>query len=519
MKIELRDKILTTSSLQDEVWGDVFALYVLCSFSGLRDAARGLLEAYFDAQPDFEPHPMSPAKQILGLIWKHAELTRPRNIPWGVAGFDGTQHPPEYEIGNPAFFQLDKWTETSWIPRTDYGDRDSRQSIDDNYDQHQWKTSEDPWAHAICARLLCRVPEGQVADRAAISEAFEAVDRLFIQVARRGGLPHCHIFPMKVYFSLAVGLGKHEKAREIFKLACTPEEWCPQDLLPIPALYEAYFGDDAASNPDTEQLIAESDAAPAVNSLTEALVQRKQNGQQEPLHGVAWPELLERFSEAAFKVHRDDYAQINNPPQRPSDILLPPITPEKLADVEQTLGPLPADLREMVQIANGFRGAWHFLGGGFAGVDRLTAVPSGNYEIIVGIKSGCKVSTRTETEPDGTTRTVTVHTYEVGMGSTEGMKAGPVWIGCGTEENDDFEHMVCPPETWRKLAEGGAITQGGRDVEGCDDGEYRVIQTAHWMDYTHHDYRSMRHWVASETARMERELELGGEEGEGEGED
>jgi hypothetical protein len=51
--------------------------------------------------------------------------------------------------------------------------------IDDSYDPHQWKTSEDPWTHAICARLLCRVPEGQVADRVAISEAFEAVDRLF----------------------------------------------------------------------------------------------------------------------------------------------------------------------------------------------------------------------------------------------------------------------------------------------------------------------------------------------------
>jgi hypothetical protein len=57
MKIQLRDKILTADSLQDDTWNDIFALYILGSFSGLEDPAKRLLEAYFDARPGFKPPP------------------------------------------------------------------------------------------------------------------------------------------------------------------------------------------------------------------------------------------------------------------------------------------------------------------------------------------------------------------------------------------------------------------------------------------------------------------------------
>jgi hypothetical protein len=38
------------------------------------------------------------------------------------------------------------------------------------------------------------------------------------------------------------------------------------------------------------------------------------------------------------------------------------------------------------------------------------------------------------------------------------MNAGPVWIGSGTKENDDVEHVTCPPETWRRLVQSSRTT-------------------------------------------------------------
>jgi hypothetical protein len=41
-----------------------------------------------------------------------------------------------------------------------------------------------------------------------------------------------------------------------------------------------------------------------------------------------------------------------------------------------------------------------------------------------------------------------------------------------------------------------------------EGGEYRVLHSAHWQDGTHDLYRSMRHWIATMTRKMERDLEL-----------
>ena len=72
---------------------------------------------------------------------------------------------------------------------------------------------------------------------------------------------------------------------------------------------------------------------------------------------LGWRELLRRFSEAAFTVYRKQYRRLENPP--------------RTAEVEERLGPLPADVRAMAVVANGFRGLWHTFGGGFHGVDKF----------------------------------------------------------------------------------------------------------------------------------------------------
>jgi hypothetical protein len=88
--------------------------------------------------------------------------------------------------------------------------------IGPDYDGHQWKDSQDPWEHAICARVLCRLKDGKPPSRERVEEAFEAVDRLFTQFPRRGEkMPHAHIFPLHIYFIMAIYLGHLEKARKI----------------------------------------------------------------------------------------------------------------------------------------------------------------------------------------------------------------------------------------------------------------------------------------------------------------
>jgi hypothetical protein len=59
------------------------------------------------------------------------------------------------------------------------------------------------------------------------------------------------------------------------------------------------------------------------------------------------------FPKLPFKLHKDEYAKLEDPPQQPSNLLLPPTREEKLAEVGERLGPLQADLWQMVQIANG----------------------------------------------------------------------------------------------------------------------------------------------------------------------
>jgi len=118
-----------------------------------------------------------------------------------------------------------------------------------------------------------------------------------------------------------------------------------------PVLYEVCLGEGYHV-----PLTSESESEMTVNRIVAALAERNEQGQLEPLKGVQWPELLRRFSKAAFRAYEKAYGELDDPPQKPEDILLPPITHELLTEVEQRLEPLPLDLREMVQIANGTAG-------------------------------------------------------------------------------------------------------------------------------------------------------------------
>jgi hypothetical protein len=165
----------------------------------------------------------------------------------------------------------------------------------------------------------------------------------------------------------------------------------------------------------------------------------------------------------------------------------------------------------MVQIANGFKGGWHFAGGGFPGIDKLIARPSGDYEIYLGIEPRTKVvSTHTEARPDGTTRRVAKNIDEFGSTEQEDTNVESVWVASGAVENDFFEHVVCPPETWRKLSRFRIHPELQEDGNKVSEEEYMVFHFAYWQGGGHQLYRSMRHYISSMTTEMERKLETDG---------
>jgi len=464
---------------RSDVWWDIFDLYWRAAFSGHFGEARRLLEVYFGVVgPDFKVANLAGdngVNRCLATIWAHAPAAKPFNVPAWVAGAGPftDDEVPEYDISRPEFYE--KWPEKYWIPS--YGFLKP-----DKHDPHAWRTSQDHWECAACARLLCRVPQGQVPDRAAIEEAFEAIERLRTQLpCRKPGESEglysppdqsevARIVPDDIYLPFLLGLGLRDRAWEMF---CNSEI---RNWRRLPALYDMCLRQGRYL-----PLIERDDAKSAVDKITAAFISRQENGRFDPLKplmDLGWSELLRRFSEAALQYHAKAYSRIKNPPRWASDILFPPITPELLAQAEQRLGPLPSDLKEMAQVANGFRGPLHRLGRGFPGLDKFKIEACDSwYENFL------------TDEDRGLPRP-----------SSEALEA-PIWIAyVGKGIETAYQHLICPPDTWRKLV----------GNEHATDGEYRVqcqIAWAYRHDWPDTDaFKGVRHWVASETFKMEGRL-------------
>lgn len=487
--LELHDRILATDNLLD-LWHDVLVLSFLVYFSSKsypstvgdrsEETAHTLLQSFFELCPaerrlsddslvwSINSQPVEGAYALQVMV---SRFTSPTDrLPQRERSLDVLEDDPRFDITKPEFFTLDNWTNTDWIVSgTEYGKREQFVPIDGVFDVHLWRESEDPWIHAICARLLCRVPDGKVPTDTAVNETFEVVDKLFLTLPKRRNpqdeseeWPHSHIFPVKIYFILAVRIGTLEQAQTILELAMTKFEFSLHELLEFPGTYDVYHHPDIKAS-KYPRLISNEDMDFVRTTLSDTLKQRKQKGQEQPLDGVEWPELLRRLSEAAFKVYDEEYAESDEHPQRPADILFPPISVARIDEIEAKLGPLPQDLKAMALIANGFTGAWHFAGGGFPGLQHLRLEDPSEYEHYLSTEPIHEVIQETITMLDGVTRTVTKHIVNVyGDGRSSGTDWGPVYAAYGTVENDGYNHLICPPETWKKIqeAQGRTVKDG-----------------------------------------------------------
>jgi hypothetical protein len=252
-------------------------------------------------------------------------------------------------------------------------------------------------------------------------------------------------------------------------MASQKDEFDIHNFLNIPALYEILS---SSTNDPPSHILDEDQTKNAEEVLCAALNTRLSSGRKLPLHDISMAELLQRFSTAAFFVHRDEY--LKNDIDSPEKILMAPLTPEEIRKIEEELGPLPEDVKEMALIADGFYCGWHFAGGGWPGIGSLFKDNTEDYGIYLGYIPEPEKRVETRTREDGTEYKITVNMIAFGGKKKEAHpKFGDCYVSAGAlEENDNFMHILCPAAVWKEIQ-----AKMGKTVK---DGEYAYVNYMNW---------------------------------------
>ncbi|KFY02163.1 hypothetical protein V490_00593 [Pseudogymnoascus sp. VKM F-3557] len=490
--LRTRDQILTDDDLNAafrSALGLVF-MFVVCRKP---ESANQLLETLFKIEEFGFWGQYEAEKHSLELFWISFG-GRPLNTPWNEWSpsliSELRNRPPRHPYHH---YSVQLWS------------NDLRSApIPEDYDIHQWKDSQDWRIHSLCAKLLCKPAGGTyVPTRDNLEEAFEALDKMFAVTppGSEFGVLTQDIYTVRVYFVLALYFDHREKARDLMRIVMkTDGQPHVGHLLDSPALYEFLAENDdllIKSNDDAEMERAKHVISVALNS-------RAEQGIKLPLHDVPISELLRRFSEAVFFTNNKDY--LENGINKPEKILRPPLTEEEVAEVEEKLGePLPPDLKELVLVADGFKGGWHFAGGGWGGIKNSWKERASDHEIYLGYMPEPQLRTEMATRDDGSAYPVTTFTHNITVqGSTNDW--GDVWGSDGVMENDGFLHLICPPTTWKKIQ-----AAMGNEIE---DGVYAYLNYAAWSGGGK-IYPSVRAMIAELTMKSERLAAVGLTESEG----
>lgn len=222
----------------------------------------------------------------------------------------------------------------------------------------------------------------------------------------------------------------------------------------------------------------------SVSPPTEAGTVYNEKKNKDELELISMAELLRRLSEAAFFVYEAEYRTKGI--ESPEQVLRPPLTATEITRKEEELGPLPADVKEMSLIADGFYGGWHFAAGGWGGIAGLSTENANAHETHLHYFPE-PTKMRIERE-DGSTQEWGVST------SNSGIDWGQLYVSWGATENDDYIHVLCPHQVWKKMR-----NAMGREVK---DAEYAVVQYAPW-DVGMKPMPSMRAWIIDLTLWLE----------------
>lgn len=126
-----------------------------------------------------------------------------------------------------------------------------------------------------------------------------------------------------------------------------------QYFLFVPGIYDVLPVLAKGGKESNPLFIEELDAEILVISIINAVELRATKGRKWslPRKEASWKELLERLAEGTWIINKREYKSMGHGSS--ADILFPPATEAKIEAKERGVGELPADLKEIVRIANG----------------------------------------------------------------------------------------------------------------------------------------------------------------------
>ncbi|KAJ5360596.1 hypothetical protein N7517_009787 [Penicillium concentricum] len=350
-----------------------------------------------------------------------------------------------------------------------------------------WRETDDPAMLAMCVRLLaktttpCTYPPDNLAREALkAAQKFYSTPDIPAEVCGRGPdkpKRQSYLLYRRLVVELAIRLGEMQTAADILgqglRQDSFPNGGSLEEFLMVPGIYDVLPLLARGGKESNPFFIPKEDAVVMVREITAALELRAEHGRQWELHPskVGWRELLNRLAEGTWKAHPKECQEMEI--THPMDLLYEPATEEEIAAAEEKVGQLPADLKDMVRVANGFLGGWHFFAGGMSGIQSI------------------RIDEGENADPGY------MH-FEEEMGEFEyemiQLEASTV---C-----DGYSHFIIPPRCWKE----------GRKQEGVEvkDGEYRYWYHASWSGVTH--WNSVRDFVCHCVEEVEEMIEKGVEE-------
>ncbi|KAF5252716.1 hypothetical protein FANTH_2343 [Fusarium anthophilum] len=362
-------------------------------------------------------------------------------------------------------------------------------SLPEPEDVHIWRKTDDEPTIAMCARLLAKnkIP-GQYPTRENMEEALAAAKKLYAQpqvpitewehkwnghqTVRR----HSYLLYRRLVVELAIRLGKFDTAAEILSLGLRLDGFNDIDggqlerYLFLPGIFKVLPLLAQSKKEGNPFYIEADDADNMIEQLIAALKMRAQHGRQWSLapERVSWKELLDRLARAAWIVNRKEYQELGL--TCAEDILYSPATEEEISEAEAKVGELPSDFKDMVRVANGFQGGWHFLNGGINGLDDIDLADDD------------------------------VENYTWFLGDLDQDIYSKVVALSPATECDGFMHFMISTAYWRNPENSyGEIFSGG---------EYPYWQWASWQA-GETSWHSFREWVATEVEHLEKMVRKG----------
>ncbi|KAH7364674.1 hypothetical protein BKA65DRAFT_390158 [Rhexocercosporidium sp. MPI-PUGE-AT-0058] len=353
---------------------------------------------------------------------------------------------------------------------------------------HCWRESEDPKMLAMCSRLLAKTKvRGTYVSTSRMREALDAALKLYALPEKKGENDgskearyrrHSSLLYRRLPIELAIRLGELDTASAILSDALCKDGFCDggtlEGLLFLPGIWDVLPLLNKKGREGNAYFIKEEDANVLVKGVVGALELRAKEGRQWSLapEKVGWKELLERLARGSWKVNKREYREQGVFSWR--GILNEPASQEEIEEAEEQFGELPRDFKDMCRVANGFKGGWHFLAGGIAGIDSMF-FDAGETELY---------------HFDG-------DFYPDNLDLSQEEHHDMLQLECGTE-SDGFRHYIIPHDMWKGMAR-------DRDV---GHHEYRYCHMTNWSASVSH-WATMWDWVASLVEGVEEMVEKG----------